>query len=89
MVIASPPCERCGGIATCTRLESHVLRADICGTCRTVDEFRAVATEEYLNAEYELERLLANRHGLRSDGSPGPRQWPSATFTWTGSSAGR
>lgn len=73
--MASPPptCKRCGGESVCTRQEVHILRDHICAPCRTQDELKALATEAYLNAEYEVERLLANRHGLRPDGTPGPK----------------
>ena len=73
MVISTPTCERCGGESACTRQEVHVLHGHICGSCRTQEELKALATEAYLNAEYEVERLIANRHGLRPDGTPGPK----------------
>ena len=73
MVIATPTCERCGGESACTRQEVHVLHGHICGPCRTQEELKALATEAYLNAEYEVKRLIANRQGLRPDGTPGPK----------------
>ena len=72
MVITGSPCQRCGGPSACTRQELHVLRGDICGGCRTADELRSLATEAYLNAEYEVRRL-ANAGSWRHDGSPGPK----------------
>ena len=73
MVVTTPTCKRCGGESACTRQEVHVLHGHICGSCRTQEELKALATEAYLNAEYEVERLLANRQGLRPDGTPGPK----------------
>ena len=73
MVISTPTCERCGGESACTRQEVHVLHGHICGPCRTQEELKALATEAYLNAEYEVKRLIANRQGLRPDGTPGPK----------------
>ena len=73
MVIAQPTCERCGVASACTKLELYVLGRNVCETCRSDEECKAVATEEYLNAEYEVKRLLTNHHGIRPDGSPGPK----------------
>ena len=73
MVITETPCQRCGGPAACTRQELYVLRGDICWNCRTEDEERALATEAYLNAEYEVARLIRNRQSIRLDGSPGTK----------------
>ena len=73
MAIPTSTCERCGGESACTRQEVHVLHGRICGPCRTQEELKALATEEYLNAEYEVKRLLTNHHGIRPDGSPGPK----------------
>ena len=73
MVILTSTCERCGGEPACSGFEFSVLRSHICKACRTGDELKALATEAYLNPEYEVERLLANRQGLRPDGTPGPK----------------
>ena len=73
MVMATPTCERCDRDASCSPQEFHVLRANVCGRCRTADELRALATEAYLNAEYEVGRMTAQGHGFRPDGSPGPK----------------
>ena len=69
----SLPCERCDRDASCSPQELHVLRANVCGPCRTADELRALATEVYLDAEYEVARMTAQGHGFRPDGSPGPK----------------
>ena len=71
--LANLTCERCGADSACTNLEIHVIGSIVCTACRNDDEIKALATEAYLNAEYEVDRLLANRHGIRPDGSPGPK----------------
>ena len=73
MVMATPTCERCDRDASCSPQELHVLRANVCGPCRTADELRALAIEAYLNAEYEVARMATQGHGFRPDGSPGPK----------------
>ena len=73
MVMATPTCERCEQDAFCSPQELHVLKANVCDRCRTADEQRDLATEAYLNAEYEVARMTAQGHGFRPDGSPGPK----------------
>ena len=73
MVMATPTCERCDRDASCSPQELHVLRANVCGGCRTADELRALATEAYLNAEYEISQMTAQGHGFLPEGSPGPK----------------